>query len=67
MPANTGACIIATFRGGPKRQWREKTFPKDRARNRVPGHLLWWEEKWPEVRMDIDFWAMLGCLFGGLG
>lgn len=50
--------IIGKFRGGPRKRWRGKIFPKDRMRNKVPGHLLWWKEKWPESRIPIDSWII---------
>ena len=61
-------CIIATFRVGLGRQWRGQIFPDDRVRYREPVHLLWWKEKWPEVRtyrfLSCGQW--LSCLVGGL-
>lgn len=48
---------MAIFGGGPRRlwrQWRRKIFQKDRTRNRVPDHLLWWKEKWPKLRKQTD-------------
>lgn len=50
-------CLIATLRVGLGRQWRGQIFPNDRV-SREPVHLLWWKEKWPEVRIHIDSWVV---------
>lgn len=37
--------MIAYSEGVLEESREGKIFPKDRARDRVPGHLLWWKEK----------------------
>lgn len=61
-PGTDSGYITATFRGGPKRQWRGRTWLMGKLVSNAFGHAHVCKEKWPEARTYTEFLAQVSSL-----